>query len=63
MVLREENRNGHSEEFDVARLAQIADMALKGKVPNGSFSDLECNVWELFRWTCRHAAKGEFKEV
>lgn len=61
MILDKNNKGSYSEEFDISRLQQIADMAeeyirsgeRKG-IPGGSFSDLECNVWEIMARLVRH---------
>lgn len=55
MILNKENKGSYSEEFDIARLQQIADMAYSyvrsGEravdIPDWHFSDLECNVWSI----------------
>lgn len=52
--------DGYTERFDMERLREIADMAaahqqgLPNSIPDGSFSDFECLVWQLmsdlYRW-------------
>ena len=59
MVKDIQNKGARSEEFDCARLREIAEMALNNKIPNAKFSDLECNVWGMFREVLYKASKGE----
>lgn len=63
MVLSKMNKtNGYTEEYDIAALQDIADMAMRDAVhdrcnghirvtgkrcPDGSYSDMSCNVWEI----------------
>lgn len=62
MVKNKMSLTGYSEEFDMERLREIADMSMRDAVhticgrnivvngqrcPDGSFSDFECNVWSL----------------
>lgn len=63
MVLSKMNKtNGYTEEYDIAALQEIADMAMRDAVhdrcnryirvtgkrcPDGSYSDMSCNVWEM----------------
>ncbi len=47
MIKNPYNKGSYSEEFDMERLIEIAKLAQAGKAPNGTFSDLECNVWAL----------------
>lgn len=62
MVKNPNNKGYYSEEFDIERLNELREMAeryvkkenFKDKgvfsqdIPDAHFSDLECNVWELF---------------
>lgn len=48
MVKNKANENAYAEKFDLARLEEIAEWAMRDKIPNATFSDLECNVWSLF---------------
>ena len=63
MVLSKTNlSNGYTEEYDIAGLRDIANMAMRDAVdsqcgeylrivgkrcPDGSYSDMSCNVWSL----------------
>ena len=49
MIKNRNNRNGYAEPFDMERLEEIAKLAKKDRCPDGTFSDLECNVWSLMR--------------
>lgn len=63
MVKNPENRGSYSEEYDGEALRELIDMAklyvakengFKGKgsgVPDGSFSDFSCCVWEMLTET------------
>lgn len=57
MIKNAINENSYAEKFDLDRLREIAELALADKAPNGTFSDLECNVWSLFRWVIRKSGK------
>ena len=58
MVL-DKNSQGYSEEYDGAALNKIADMAkryvegddgnryVRDSIPDGTFSDFSCGVWEI----------------
>ena len=58
MVL-DKNSQGYREEYDGAALNKMADMAkryvegddgnryVRDSIPNGSFSDFSCSVWEI----------------
>lgn len=62
MVKNPNNKGSYSEEFDIERLNELREMAERyvkkenfkdegvfdKDIPDASFSDLECNVWELF---------------
>lgn len=57
MIKNPANATSYAEMFDEPRLREIAELALADKAPNGTFSDLECNVWSLFRWVIRKVGK------
>lgn len=74
MVKDKNNLNSYSEEFDINALSELATMAARyvikeeyndvlvtnGKtVPDGSFSDFSCNVWELMNSLVRYGIKLE----
>ena len=54
MVKNPNSIPAYAEQFDMERLREIAELAKKDKVPNGTFSDLECNVWSLMRELVRY---------
>ena len=68
MISNPNNEGAYSEEFDIERLDQIRQMAeryvkkenfhekgiIDQDIPDSSFSDLECNVWELFARSFRN---------
>ncbi len=36
--------------IEIGRVFVLADMAMRGEYPDGSFSDAECNIWsEILR--------------
>lgn len=49
-----DNRN-----FPTEAIEELLDMAIKGIVPNGEFSDLECCIWESFRHVLRNNNLGK----
>lgn len=68
------NHNGYTEEYDIEGLRDLATMAaryvikdsygglftVKGRdVPDGSYSDFSCNVWELMTALIRYGASLE----
>lgn len=74
MVKDERNRNAYSEEYDILGLRDIASMSARyvareegihvrgPDVPNGTYSDFSCVVWELFNEVMRlgvSIGKGE----
>ena len=58
-MILDKNSYGSREEYDGAALNKIADMAkryvegddgnryVKDSIPNGTFSDFSCGVWEI----------------
>ena len=36
-------------EYNVAKLRALCEMAKKDVYPDGRFSDVDCNVWSMFR--------------
>lgn len=66
MVVDENARGSYSEEFDIKGLRELCEMAklyvarendFKGNgkdVPDGTYSDFCCIVWELFTETVRY---------
>lgn len=61
MIKNIENKKSYSEEYDAPALQELADMAeryvrhyelhetVSGKmIPDGSYSDFSCGVWEIF---------------
>lgn len=39
----------HHGEISIGMVFVLADMARNGVIPNGNFSDDECNIWMEFR--------------
>lgn len=74
MVKNPEARGCYSEEYDGEALRELIDMAklyvakengFKGKgsgVPDGSFSDFSCSVWEMLTETVRYGMWLERKK-
>lgn len=42
--------------IEIGRVFALADMALRGEYPDGSFSDDECNIWSEFRFVANALA-------
>lgn len=74
MVKNPEARGSYSEEYDGEALQELIDMAklyvakengFKGKgsgVPDGTFSDFSCGVWEMLTETVRYGMWLEKKK-
>lgn len=78
-MIRDPNcKSAYSEEFDIAGLRELATMAARyiieenyrgyyrvvGKtVPDGTYSDFDCNVWELMTALVRYGADLEKLKV
>lgn len=39
--------------IDMDGIKTLLDMAINGKIPDGTFSDFECNVWSEMRCVLR----------
>ena len=65
-MILDKNSHGYREEYDVAALNKIADMARRcvagddgnrsgrDSIPDGTFSDFSCSVWEIMVGLVRH---------
>lgn len=60
MIKNSMNKQSYSEEFDAPALTELAQMAVRyvseenhkmipgNSIPNGTYSDFSCGVWEIF---------------
>lgn len=68
-MILDKNSQGYREEYDGAALNKIANMAkryvagddgnryVRDSIPNGSFSDFSCGVWEIMVGLVRYGKK------
>lgn len=47
--IMKEGNNGYTRTYSIEMLSVIHDMAKNDVWPDGNFSDMDCNVWSLFR--------------
>lgn len=62
-LIKEANESTDSRSFNFATITLIAEMARKGIIPNGNFSDAECNLWCEFRQQFRDVANNGFNDI
>lgn len=41
--------DGRAQKYTIEMLEALKDMAKNDVYPDGNFSDMDCNVWSLFR--------------
>lgn len=73
-MILDKNSQGYREEYDGAALNKMADMAkryvarddgnryVRDSIPDGSFSDFSCSVWEIMVNLVRHGKELAQKE-
>jgi hypothetical protein len=49
-----------SREYNLRKIYIILDMAQRGVIPNGQFSDDDVFMWEYFRKIMRQVSNGDF---
>jgi len=62
MMAEADSKEFASTEYNLRKIYIILDMAQRGVVPDGSFSDSDVDMWSYFRHVLRQVNGGDFEE-